>query len=86
MTSDITLNDLVIDKKGGLANTSMQGLQTWTPIGLYHFMRSDERFEGIFDGDNHAIKGLLAITKRSYHYYEGLFGRLQNADCTQPDH
>ncbi|NLK94160.1 MAG: starch-binding protein [Clostridiales bacterium] len=47
------------------------GLNKWTPIGNYNNM-----FKGVFEGNNHCIKGLYMVDIKRSTSYQSLFGTL----------
>ncbi len=74
MTRDIYLNDFTIDSEGKI--TANGDLKKWTPIGEHGSLWDDD-FQGIFDGDDHAIYGLYI--NESNRKYVGLFGSIEDA-------
>lgn len=47
------------------------GLNKWTPIG-----NEKNMFKGVFEGNNHCIKGLYMVDLKRGTYYQSLFGTL----------
>lgn len=76
LANDIVLNALdmfAYDKNGNITGAADgKTPYEWTAIGNY-----DKRFSGIFDGDNHEIKGIYIDKPNSD--YQGLFGFCDNA-------
>ena len=69
LTEDIVVNKNVLKSDGTLNEGSFR---SWTPIGN----SSKLTFGGVFDGQNHTIRGLYF--NESEINYVGLFGRLKN--------
>ena len=77
LTTDITLNDITWGDNH--QPTNKESLKVWTPIGRKGIF-TPYRFEGIFDGDEHTISGLvLGISDYTSTAYLGLFAFLDNA-------
>ena len=71
LTTDITLNEGVLDANGNLNETGKDSFNVWTPIGTYSIGYTDS-YEGTFDGQGHTISGLY--TNDSTKRWIGLFG------------
>ena len=66
LTSDITINENVLDANGNLTE-STDDLLVWTPIGL----NWGTSFYGTFDGQGHNVNGIYINSENNY---QGLFG------------
>ena len=66
LTSDITINENVLDANGNLTE-STDDLLVWTPIGL----NWGTSFYGTFDGQGHSVNGIYINSENNY---QGLFG------------
>ena len=73
LTTDITINDNVLNADGSL-NGNGSGLEQWPPIGS----EVSNKYTGTFDGDGHTISGLYINIIDSddprEEAYAGLFG------------
>ena len=69
LTTDITINDNVLNADGSL-NGNGSGLEQWPPIGSYG-IRGEKAYIGTFDGNGHTISGLYVDSDAQY---VGLFG------------
>lgn len=68
LMNNIKLNDTADWQKW---NKNTAGLNKWVPIGNYKNM-----FQGIFEGNNHSIKGLYMVDLSKNVSYQSLFGTL----------
>ena len=77
LTSDITLNDDVINDAGTGLKKAESSYKLWTPIGEYNHIINDD-FCATFDGQGHTISGLVCIDSGDRDYL-GLFGTTEDA-------
>ncbi len=76
LTSDLRLNDRLLDESGELLTTDTTLFTQWTPIGKEETRSSYRAFQGVFDGDGHTIYGLY-INHPSENG-QGLFGTVRS--------
>ena len=79
MTRDITLNDIEFGDDHKPTNPG--SLKKWMHIGFWSEL-SNTGFEGIFDGDNHTVKGIYNVVGLENEMLSeafGLFGVLEDA-------
>lgn len=82
LTKDIVLNeidpkDLALDGSGMKLENIEKKYWEWTPIGMWRWDGWDAPFKGVFDGDNHTIRGLVLKHDANSEYDNvGLFGLL----------
>ena len=67
LTTDITVNDNVLDENGELNSDNSDNFRVWTPIGNY-----SNKYKGTFEGNSKAISGLYFNNEKQD--YVGLFG------------
>ncbi|MBR4022588.1 MAG: hypothetical protein IKI94_08360 [Ruminococcus sp.] len=72
LTTDITVNDNVLDKYGELNSYNSDNFRVWTPIGNY-----SNKYKGTFNGQNHTISGLYFDNENQD--YVGLFGYIETS-------
>lgn len=85
LTSDITLNENVLNADGTLNETNASSFDQWKPIGIATYINSVENypvtFKGVIDGNNKTISGIYIndVTKFGAGFVSGLEnGVIQN--------
>lgn len=68
LMNDIQLNNTTNWESWGKDTVN---LNKWIPIGNYNNM-----FKGVFEGNNHCVKGLYMVDLRQHTNYQSLFGTL----------
>ena len=73
LTTDITVNDNVLDENGELNSDNSDNFRVWTPIGNY-----SNKYKGTFEGNSKTISGLYFDDFEGS--YVGLFGLIKGAE------
>ncbi len=73
LTTDITVNDNVLDENGELNSDNSDNFRVWTPIGNY-----SNKYKGTFEGNSKTISGLYFDDFEGS--YVGLFGLIKWAE------
>ena len=79
LTTDIAINENVLNEDGSLNESAADTFTQWTPIG-----DSSNRYTGTFDGKGHTISGLYINKTTDELFYEaGLFGEIGSGSIVQ---
>ena len=73
LTTDITVNDNVLDENRELNSDNSDNFRVWTPIGNY-----SNKYKGTFEGNSKTISGLYFDNFEGS--YVGLFGLIKGAE------